>query len=117
MLQQHAVNQHPWISKQQVHNTLSKPIIIPWEEIIYKKNRTGLGYDKLPFIFSIIPDQSSSKMLDSFKKSQLHMFQFNIRMINANIVIELVTRRISVLISILASIVASITILQTDVQH
>jgi hypothetical protein len=46
MMHQHVVNPLPWISKQQVYNTLSKPIIIPWEEIIYNKNRTGLGYDK-----------------------------------------------------------------------
>ena len=31
MLQQHAVNPLPWISKKQVQNTLSKPIIRPWE--------------------------------------------------------------------------------------
>jgi hypothetical protein len=35
---------------------------------------------KLPFIFPIIPDQSSSKVLDSFKKIHLHLFQFNIKM-------------------------------------
>jgi hypothetical protein len=46
MLQQHAVNQLSQISKQQVENTLSKPIIRPWEEIIWNNNRTGLGYDK-----------------------------------------------------------------------
>jgi hypothetical protein len=46
MMHQHAVNPLPQISKQQVQNTLSKPIIRPWEEIIYNKNRTGLGYDK-----------------------------------------------------------------------
>ena len=34
MMHQHAVNLLPRISKQQVHNTLSKPIIRPWEEII-----------------------------------------------------------------------------------
>jgi hypothetical protein len=33
------------MSKQQVQNTLSKPIIRPWEEISYNKNKTGLGYD------------------------------------------------------------------------
>jgi hypothetical protein len=46
MVHQPAVNPLPWISKKQVQNTLSKPIIRPWEEIIYNKNRTGLGYDK-----------------------------------------------------------------------
>ena len=46
MMHQHAVNPLPWISKQHVQNTLSNPIIKPWEEIIYNKNRTGLGYDK-----------------------------------------------------------------------
>jgi hypothetical protein len=46
MMQQHAVNQLSQMSKKQVENTLSKPIIRPWEEIIYNKNRTGLGYDK-----------------------------------------------------------------------
>jgi hypothetical protein len=46
ILQQHAVNQLSRISKQHVQNTLSKPIIIPWEEIIYNKNRTGFRYDK-----------------------------------------------------------------------
>jgi hypothetical protein len=46
IMQQHIVNPLPLISKQQVQNTLSKPIIRPWEEIIYNKNRTGLGYDK-----------------------------------------------------------------------
>ena len=40
MMHQHAVNPPPRISKQRVHNTLSKPIIRPWEEIIYNKNRT-----------------------------------------------------------------------------
>jgi hypothetical protein len=46
MLQQHTINPLPHILKQQVQNTLSNPIIRPWEEIIYNKNRTGLGYDK-----------------------------------------------------------------------
>jgi hypothetical protein len=118
MMQQHIVNPLPQISKQSGSNTLSKPIIRPWEEIITTRIEQDLDMTrKLPFIFPIIPNQSSSKVLDSFKKFQLHLFKFNIRMISANIVIELVTWRISVLISILASIVASITILQTDVQH
>jgi hypothetical protein len=39
MMHQHAINPLPWISKKQVQNTLSKPIIRPWEEIIYNKNR------------------------------------------------------------------------------
>jgi hypothetical protein len=34
------------VQHNQTQNTLSKPIIRPWEEIIYNKNRTGLGYDK-----------------------------------------------------------------------
>jgi hypothetical protein len=46
IMQQHIVNPLPQISKKHVQNTLSKPIIRPWEEIIYNKNRTGLGYDK-----------------------------------------------------------------------
>jgi hypothetical protein len=46
MMQQHIVNPLPWISKQQVQNTLSKPIIRPWEKIIYNNNRIGLGYEK-----------------------------------------------------------------------
>jgi hypothetical protein len=81
MMQQHAVNQLPQISKQQVQNTLSKPIIRPWEET---SSTTRIEQDldmtrKLPFIFLIIPNQSSSKVLDSFKKFQLHLFKFNIR--------------------------------------
>jgi hypothetical protein len=40
MMQQHAVNPLPRISKKRVQNTLSKPIIKPWEEIIYNKKRT-----------------------------------------------------------------------------
>jgi hypothetical protein len=39
MMHQHVVNLLPRISKQHVHNTLSKPIIRPSEEIIYNKNR------------------------------------------------------------------------------
>jgi hypothetical protein len=39
-MMQHAVNPLPQISKQQVQNILSKPVIRPWEEIIYNKNRT-----------------------------------------------------------------------------
>jgi hypothetical protein len=94
----------------------------PSSDLGNKSSTTRIEWDldmtrKLPFIFPIIPNQSSSKVLDSFKKIQLHMFKFNIRMKSANIVIELVTRRISVLISILANIVARITILQTNVQH
>ena len=46
MMHQRAVNPLPQISKQWVKNTLSKPIIRHWEEIIYNKNRIGLGYDK-----------------------------------------------------------------------
>ena len=46
MMHQHAVNPLQQISKQQVHNTLSKPIIRPWEEIIYNKHRTRPGYEK-----------------------------------------------------------------------
>jgi hypothetical protein len=46
IMQQHAVNQFSQMSKQQVQNTISKPIIRPWEEIKYNKNRIGLGYDK-----------------------------------------------------------------------
>jgi hypothetical protein len=118
MLQQHAVNPLPQISKQQVQNTLSKPIIRPWEEIIYNKNRTGLGYDKE--VTFHIPDYSRPIKFQSvgfLQEDSLHLFKFNIIMMNANIAIELVTWRISVLISILSSIVASITILQTDVQH
>jgi hypothetical protein len=46
MLQQHIVNPLPQFSKKQVQNTLSNPIIKPWEEIIYNKNRIGIGYDK-----------------------------------------------------------------------
>jgi hypothetical protein len=56
MLQQHTVNPLPHILKKQVKNNLSKPIIITWEEIIYNKNITRLGYDK-EFTFHI-PDYS-----------------------------------------------------------
>jgi hypothetical protein len=66
---------------------------------------------KLPFIFQIIPNQSSSKVLDSFKKVHIHLLQFKRRFLNANIVIELATWRINVLIFILVSIVESIIIL------
>ena len=40
MVQQHAGNEIPIISKQQLHNNLSKTIIITWEEIINNKHRT-----------------------------------------------------------------------------
>jgi hypothetical protein len=66
MIQQHAVNQLPHISKQQVQNTLSKPIIRPWEEIIYKKNRTRLGYDKE--VTFHIPDYSKPKLHETGKR-------------------------------------------------
>jgi hypothetical protein len=33
-------------ARHQVQNSLSKPIIRPWEEISHNKHRTGLGYDK-----------------------------------------------------------------------
>jgi hypothetical protein len=46
IMQLHIVNPLPRISMQQVQNNLSKPIIRPWEEIIYNKNRARLGYDK-----------------------------------------------------------------------
>jgi hypothetical protein len=67
---------------------------------------------KLPFIFLIIPNQYSAKVIYSFKKIHLHLFQFSIRIQNADIAIELVTWRIIVLISILSIIVESIAILQ-----
>jgi hypothetical protein len=51
MMQQHAVNQ---LSQQHVHNILSNPIIITWEEIKNNKHRTILGYEK-EFTFHI-PD-------------------------------------------------------------
>ena len=81
MLQQHAVNPLPQISKQQVQNTLSKPIIRPWEEIIYKKNITRLGYDKevtfhIPDYSRPIKFQSAGFLQES---SYLHAsFQENI---------------------------------------
>ena len=34
------------MSKQQLRNDLSKPIIRPWEEIRYNRQRKGLGYEK-----------------------------------------------------------------------
>ena len=40
MVQQHAENQLPIISKQQLPNDLSKPNIRRWEEIINNKHRT-----------------------------------------------------------------------------
>jgi hypothetical protein len=46
MMQQHTINPLPLISKQQFQNTLFNPIIRPWEEINYNKNRERLGYDK-----------------------------------------------------------------------
>ena len=70
---------------------------------------------KLPFIFQIIPNQSSSKVLDFFKKDHIHLLQFKSRFLNANIVIKLATWRINVLIFILVSIVESIIILQIQV--
>jgi hypothetical protein len=66
----------------------------------------------LPFIFPTIPNQSSAKVLDSFNRFQLHLkfwlplFQFNIRMLNVDIAIELVTRRINAMTYILVRIVA-----------
>jgi hypothetical protein len=63
MMHQNAVNPLPRISKKQVQNTLSKPIIIPWEEIIYNKNRIGLGYDKE--VTFHIPDYSRPIKLQS----------------------------------------------------
>ena len=43
-IQQHAENQPQMMSKQQIRNDLSKPIIRPWEEIRYNRQRKGLGY-------------------------------------------------------------------------
>ena len=34
------------MSNQQLRNDLSKPIIRPWEEIRYNRQRKGLGYEK-----------------------------------------------------------------------
>jgi hypothetical protein len=69
MMQQHAVNQLSQMSKQQVHNTLSKPIIRPWEEISYNKHRTGLGYDKeVTFHILDYSKRIHFKVQDSFKK-------------------------------------------------
>ena len=45
MVQQHAENQLPIISKQQLLNDLSNPNIRCWEEIINNKHRTELGYE------------------------------------------------------------------------
>jgi hypothetical protein len=42
---------------------------------------------KLPFIFPIIQNQSSFKVMDSFKKIHFHLFKLSIRMISANIAI------------------------------
>ena len=56
MVQQHAENQLPIISKQQLQNDLSKPIIRPWGEIINNKHRTWLGYENDPTFH--IPDDS-----------------------------------------------------------
>jgi hypothetical protein len=64
MIHQHVVNPLPRISKKQVHNTLSKPIIRPWEEIIYNKNRTRLGYDKEVTFHN--PDYSKPIKFQSF---------------------------------------------------
>jgi hypothetical protein len=79
------------------------------------RNRYSDMIKKLTFIFYIIHDKSTSKVLDSFKKFQLHLFEFSIRMRNANIAIKLVTWRISVLISILVRIVARRIIHQINV--
>ena len=48
------------MSKQQLQNDLSKPIIRPWEEIRYNRQRKGLGYEKdVTFLFETTPDQFS----------------------------------------------------------
>ena len=44
-MQQYALNQTSHTSKQSMQNTLSKPIIKNWEEIINNKHRTWLGYE------------------------------------------------------------------------
>ena len=60
---------------------------------------------KSPFIFLIIPNQSSSKAMDYYKKVHIHLLQFKSKFRYANIVSELATWKISALIFILASIV------------
>ena len=55
-IQQHAENQPQMMSKKQLQNDLSKPIIRPWGEIINNKHRTGLGYENDPTFH--IPDYS-----------------------------------------------------------
>ena len=53
-VQQYVVNQPSKIMKQPVQTNLSKPIIIPWEEIRYNRQRKGLGYEK--YVTFHIPD-------------------------------------------------------------
>ena len=72
---------------------------------------------KLPFIFQIIPNQSNSGVLDSFKKFYIHMLQFKSIFLYSNIVIKLAIWKNIVLNFILVSIVESIIILQTDVPN
>jgi hypothetical protein len=68
-----------------------------------------------PFIIRITPNQSSSRLLDFYKKVHTHMLQLKSRFINVNIVSELATWKISALIFILASIVENTIIIQIDV--
>ena len=65
-----------------------------------------LGYDnEVTFHILHYSYQSNFTKQDSFKDIPLPLFQFNIKKLRANIVIELVTWRISVLISALVFIV------------
>jgi hypothetical protein len=53
---------------------LSKTIIRPWEEIRNNKHRTSIGYEKeVTFHIQIIPNRSSSRVLDYFKKVHIHL--------------------------------------------
>jgi len=72
---------------------------------------------KWPFIILIIPNRSSFRVLDYFKKVHIHLLQFKSRFINANIISELATWKIGVLIVILLSIVDNTIIIQTDVPN
>jgi hypothetical protein len=69
LMQQHAVNQLSKMSNQQFKILFSSPSLDHGNKSATTSIEQVLDMTrKLPFIFSIIPYQSSSKVLDSFKK-------------------------------------------------
>jgi hypothetical protein len=106
------------VQHNQTHNTLSKPIIRPWEEIICNKNRTGLGYDKE--VTFRIPDYSrpikfqSVGFLRENSTSPIQIQHQNDKCKHCNRIGHMENQCFDLHP---ANILESITILQTDVQR